>query len=121
MFTEIWGPDGLAFTLASIHRERAVQRNSQLQVDVISFPKMAPAGVPKDGLLNRLATLVGPLLPEQDSHRAILKIGAESIRAEIQPVLRDSYFIYIVLAYALGLNIFMFSTTDIKTFSMVEY
>lgn len=121
MFAEIFEPDVLAFALAPIHRGRDVQRNSQLQADVISSPKMVQAGVPSDSLLSKLATLGAPLLPKQKSHRAIPKFGAESIRTEIQPVFRDSDFIYTVVAYALGLNIFIFSKTNIKTFSVVEY
>lgn len=34
---------------------------------------------------------------------------------------RESYFIDITLDYALGLNIFIFSKINIKTFSIVEY
>lgn len=40
MFTEISEPDVLACTLASLHRERDVQRNPQLGICVINSPKM---------------------------------------------------------------------------------
>lgn len=48
-------------------------------------------------------------------------LGQNLYHTEIQPVFRDSYFIYIVVAYTLGLNIFIFSKTNIKTFSVVEH
>lgn len=59
MFTEISGPDVLVFTLAPIHREIDVQRNSQLEVHAINFPKMVLSAVPKDCLFNKPVTPIG--------------------------------------------------------------
>lgn len=66
-FTQISGPDVLALALASSHRWKGVQRHSQLDVCVISFPKTVHCAVPKHGLLNKPATPMGTMSSKQNN------------------------------------------------------
>lgn len=91
-----------------------VQRHSQLEARVISFPKTVRSAVPKHGLLNKPATPMGTMSSKQNNPRANPKFGIESIQATIQPTLLT------VLDRALGFSIFIFSEINIK-FSIIKH